>query len=442
MATRLAFCITSRTYPTRNKAGVTAAAKIFNDFIPRFGFPGKIHHDRGKEFENSLFKKLEKLSGVSHSRTRPYHPQGNGQVERMNRTLLEMLRTLPDTYKTNWKTHFCKLVHAYNCTRHEATGYSPFFLLLGRSPRLPVDFAFNLTPKDDTTSYPEYVSKWRAAMKEAYAKASNLAYRNATRGKKYYDRKVRSTILEPGDRGSSSELYIKRRPWKIEIFLGGGRARCGVTDGPDSPVSTSRQNLRKRTLNRNMLLPCDHLPSESAVPVDRQRRVQDRPPARDTNSISSIACPSSISSSDDENEFPSFSHRPQAQLNEDVAEDVENPSNAGQSVQLQSETPGEEAPLAGVDDPTEELAEQDEPTLEETNEDWPENVTVGETVVQNGGDAPGHPTCYYCGVMITQCNQQTPQLLYHQPELQPCRTPIPTQYPWNFIYYPMFSRQQ
>ena len=64
-----------------------------------------------------LFSQLQKNSGMMGSRTTLYHPEGNGQVERMNRTLLQILRTLTEGQKSNWKESLNKLMFAYKHTK-------------------------------------------------------------------------------------------------------------------------------------------------------------------------------------------------------------------------------------------------------------------------------------------------------------------------------------
>ena len=157
-------------------------------------------------------------------------------------TLLGMLRSLPEQHKSNWKDHVAKLVHAYNCTRHQTTGYSPFFLLFG--PRLPIDLAFKMEKANDPTGYPQYVAKWKTAMQEAYAKASTAANKNAKRGKKHYDKKARSTMLNEGDRVLVRNLSPRGGLGKLQYFWEEEVHVVVSRKGPDSPVYEVRSESK------------------------------------------------------------------------------------------------------------------------------------------------------------------------------------------------------
>lgn len=255
----------AQAYATTSKSAKTVADCIFNDYALKFGLPTRIHHDQGGEFENQLFAQLKKNCGVLGSRTTPYHPQGNGQVERFNRTLLQMLKTLTDKQKTNWKESLNKLIYAYNCTRCEVTGFSPFYLLFGRSPRLPIDLLFGLTSETGNTDHRAYMEKWKREMQEAYGIVQQNANKSTERSKRHYDVKVRSSVLCPGDRvlvrnltprGGTGKL---RNHWEENIHVVTRQVGENI---PVYEVKPEQGRGRSRVIHRNLLLPCDHLPFE------------------------------------------------------------------------------------------------------------------------------------------------------------------------------------
>ena len=126
---------------------------------------------------------------------------GDGQAERYNRTLINMLKTIPEQSKKNWKDLLPQLCFAYNATINKSTGYSPFYLMFGREPRLPVDEIFpNFRENSETENHEAFVVKWKTRMRDAYSIANQVACRSRSYNKKRYDGKIHGVQIFVGDR--------------------------------------------------------------------------------------------------------------------------------------------------------------------------------------------------------------------------------------------------
>ena len=92
------------------------------------------------------------------------------------------------------------MCHAYSATQYSVTGFSPYYLMFGRHPRLPIDYQLGITR--DNLAQPSkfrFVNKLNERLHEPYAKAEALIQEEANRQKKLYDRRSKDVVLSPGD---------------------------------------------------------------------------------------------------------------------------------------------------------------------------------------------------------------------------------------------------
>ena len=197
--------------PTRDQKARTVARILVREWFVRYGVPKRLHSDQGRNFESEIIKELCKIYNIEKSRTTPYHPEGNGQCERFNRTLHDRLRTLPTTKKTRWPEHLPELVYAYNCTPHSTTGFTPYYLFFGREPRLPVDQllgdAENAVVSDTKANeVDEWVADHHRRLREAMEVALERTQDEAERRQLVANQKAANTDLAVG-----TQVYLRNR---------------------------------------------------------------------------------------------------------------------------------------------------------------------------------------------------------------------------------------
>lgn len=246
----------AQAFPARDQKALTVAKILCEKYFVHYGLPTRIHSDQGPDFESRLVKDMLAVLGIKKSRTTPYHPQGDPQPERFNRTLLNMLGTLDPKKKAQWSQYIPQLVHAYNCTQHEATGYSPYFLMFGHEPSLPVDIGFGTNKGGGSVSPSVYVQNLRRNLRAAHELAAEAAERKNLSNKRRYDQKVHECVLNPGDRVFIRNLGLRGKHkladrWSSVIYV----VDKQLTNLPVYQLTPEKGDVPKKVLHKDHILP-------------------------------------------------------------------------------------------------------------------------------------------------------------------------------------------
>ena len=226
-------------------------------FFMYYGIPEKILSKQGRNFESSLIAELCKLTGVKKLRTTTYRPQTNGQCEKFNSTLINMICILPSELKYNWQDHLNTLIHAYNCIDTTATNFSLHYLMFGREPNLSIDIEVGVRTSDlVATNTKNYVEKLQKRLAWAYKKAQEVNHKENKRNKKTHEKKVRCTKLEVGDKVLVRQKVFKKKHkiqdnWEEDVYV----VVAQPNDNFPVFIVLNERSKRSRTLHRNMLFP-------------------------------------------------------------------------------------------------------------------------------------------------------------------------------------------
>lgn len=167
-------------YAMPNQEATTVAEKLVDEFVCRFGVPLQLHTDQGRNFESKVMTEVCKLLRIDKTHTAPLHPQSDGQVERFNRTLVEMLRGKIRDDQMDWDVQIPSCMMAYRCAVHETTGETINQLMLGRDVEVPLD-VLTEPPPDATQLHTEYVDALKRNMTSAHEAARRHLAKAAVR---------------------------------------------------------------------------------------------------------------------------------------------------------------------------------------------------------------------------------------------------------------------
>ncbi|ESK82068.1 retrotransposon nucleocapsid protein [Moniliophthora roreri MCA 2997] len=198
------------------------ATLLLNNVYKQFGLPNKIISDRDPRFAAKVFQELGKQLGVKHMMSTAFHPQTDGESERVNQELEVFLRMFCSRQQDKWAEFLPFAEFAHNNRTHSTMKKSPFYLMMGYNPRpLPTVFMKTMIPSVETR-----LSELKKLREETYS-LMELARRKmeGTTKRSFTPFTVGQKVWLEGKNLNfgypSKKLAPKREgPFKIESVLG------------------------------------------------------------------------------------------------------------------------------------------------------------------------------------------------------------------------------
>jgi hypothetical protein len=176
-------------------------AELFvKEVISRHGCPETLVTDRDPKFTGHFFREITQLWGVKQNMTSAFHPQSDGNTERVNRVMEDMLRHFVSPDQTNWDQLLPLVEFAINNSYHDSIQNTPFILNYGRAPRTPLRALVHEVTIEQRRQRVPHADEFIHHMREAQEKAKACLEQAQQRQKAYADQKRRDVHYEVGQK--------------------------------------------------------------------------------------------------------------------------------------------------------------------------------------------------------------------------------------------------
>lgn len=175
---------------------------MFIKLISAHGCPTTLITDQGREFCNNLNDHVCQKMGIDHRIASAYHPQTGGHTERFNRTLCNMLAHYVNAAHNDWDEKLPYVLFAYRTARHASTKQTPFYLVYGRMPRLPIELDIPSSQVPEGENFEENLkircdSFLQLSVKREQASVDIKSAQH--KQKKYHDATIDACVFKVGD---------------------------------------------------------------------------------------------------------------------------------------------------------------------------------------------------------------------------------------------------